>query len=663
MKRFFVGALTLVAALCSTSAADERVLLTIDGKPSTVEEFMYIYQKNNKETQLDQKSVDEYLDLFINFKLKVHEAEQQGIDTTAAFRKEFESYRKQATPKYMVDKASEEAIVQKVYGRMLWDRKVSHIAIQCPPTATAEEEAAAREKIERARVRVTTGEPIVVGKGKRAKVKPGKVEDFNAVAVEMSEDPSTASNEGRIGWVTALRFIYPFEEAAYTTPVDSISEVFRSPFGFHILKVEEEAPHREIHAAHIMKMTPRGDMNAAAKAKFQIDSLYNVLQAGANFAETATRESEDRGSAVQGGDLRWFGRGQMVPEFEAVAFDMVTDSAISEPVLSKYGWHIIQFLGARGTADLADIRDEVMQKIRRSEYRQLIEDAFVDKLKAEYNFTLNTAALDTFYTLVETYNVTDSAFQAATTPLTGVLFTFADKTYTQGDFAHYLYQNYFSQQATKKALIDEKIGYFTARELRAHENSQLENKYPDLRNLMQEYHDGILLFEVSLREVWDKASQDTAGITAFFEERKDEYKWEEPRFKGYVVYCKDKNTMKAAKRIIKSADADSVASYLDTRLNIDSTQYVRFEKGLWKKGMNAAVDKYGFKDKAAEYTPTEELPFVFTIGKKLKGAEEYTDERGKVTSAYQDFLEKAWIQTLREKYTVWVDEEVLNSLK
>ncbi len=663
MKRFFVGALALVAMLCSATAADERVLLTIDGKPSTVEEFMYIYQKNNKETQLDQKSIEEYLDLFINFKLKVHEAEQQGIDTTAAFRKEFESYRKQATPKYMVDKKSEGAIMQKAYHRMLWDRKVRHIAIQCPETATAEEEAAALAKIERARLRVTTGEPIVVGKGKRAKTRPGKVEDFEAVVADMSEDPSVAQNDGLVGWVTPFRYVFPFEEATYNTPVGQVSEIFRSPFGFHILKVEEELPHREVHAAHIMKMVARDNVAQLAKAKYQIDSLYQILKGGADFATIATQNSDDRGSAMNGGDLSWFGRGQMVPEFEDVVFDMVTDSAISEPVLSKYGWHIIQFLGARGTADLADIREEVMQKIRRSEYRQILEDAFVDKLKAEYNFVLHTEALDTFYTLATQYSVVDSAFQAATSHSQNTLFTFADKTYTQGDFAKYLYENYFSQKNVGRALIDEKIGYFTARELRAHENSQLENKYPDLRNLMQEYHDGILLFEVSLREVWDKASQDTVGITQFFETNKANYPWDEPRFKGYVVYCKDKSTMKAAKRIIKSAAADSVASYLDTRLNIDSTQYVRFEKGLWKKGMNAAVDKYGFKDKKAEYTPTEEFPYVFTIGKKLKAPKEYTDERGKVTSDYQDYLEKEWIKALRAKYEVVVNEEVLQSIK
>ncbi len=665
MKRFFVSALACVAALTMSAqnVADTRVLLTIAGEPSTVDEFMYIYQKNNREAQVDQKSIADYLDLFINFKLKVHAAEEAGLDTTAKFKKELASYRNQAVPKYMIDHEAEEAALQKAYFRMLWDRKVRHIAIQCPATATPEEEAEALEKIERARQRVTTGLPVKVGKGKKAKAKPGVPEAFDIVAVEMSEDPSVLNNGGLVGWVTPFRFVYPFEEAAYNTEVGGISEVFRSPFGFHILKVEAEAPHREVHAAHIMKMTPRDNPEVAVRAKQQIDSLYTLVTAGgADFATIAVRESDDRGSAQQGGDLRWFGRGMMVPEFEDVAFAMTQDSSISVPVQSMYGWHIIQFLGAKGTPDLADIRDEVMNNVRRSEYRHQIENAFVDKLKKEYAFTESAEALAPFFALADQYPVTDDAFQNVAQTWGDTLFAFADKSYTQRDFATYLKENFFSQQPSPKALINEKYGYFVARELRAHENSNLENKYPELRNLMTEYHDGILLFDISLQEVWDKASADTVGLINFFNTHKDDYKWDEPRFKGYVCYCKDKATAKAAKRILKSAEPDSISSYLNTRLNVDSVQYIKFEKGLWKQGMNAAVDKYGFKNKKTDYLPTDELPVVFTYGKKLKAPEEYTDERGKVTSDYQDHLEKEWIKALRAKYEVVVNQEVLESL-
>ncbi len=664
MKKTILSIFALMAVLVSAQAADDRVLLTIDGEPSTVEEFMYIYQKNNPTVDSLKQSVEDYLQLFINFKLKVRAAEEVGIDTTEAFRKELEGYRNQAVPKYMVDKDAEDAAVQKAYKKMLWDRKVRHIAIQCPQEATLEQETEARAKIERALLRVTKGEPVKVGKGKRAKMKPGKVEDFAAVAMDMSEDPAVKDNEGLLGWITPWRYVYSLEEAAYNTPVGGISEIFRTPFGFHILKVEEELPHREIHAAHIMKMAPQNNEELIAQAKLAIDSLYDKVKNGANFAETAMQYSEDRGSAQRGGDLNWFSRGQMVPAFENVAFDMTELEPISEPVLSRFGWHIIQFLGSKGTPDLAEIRGDIQQKISRSEAKKEIDDAFIERLKKEYNFTVYQEALEPFYTLAEQYgDVRSNDFQVVAQTWNDSLFAIADKVYTQRDFTDYLYKNNFSFEQTAKGLIDEKFGYYTAREVLSYERANLENKYPELRNLMQEYHDGILLFEISLRNVWDKASLDTAGITTFFKEHKKEYTWDEKHFKGYVVYCKDKSSMKAAKQILRSAEPDSIASYIDSRINIDSTTYVHFEKGLWTKGMNPAVDKYGFKDKKVEYTPEEEFPYVFVYGKLLKSPEEYTDERGKVTADYQDYLEKEWIAALRAKYKVDVNKEVLHSIE
>ncbi|MCM1034712.1 MAG: peptidylprolyl isomerase [Paludibacter sp.] len=657
MKKLSLAVTLLItAATLAAQLPDTRVLLTINGEPSTVEEFMYIYQKNNQETQVEQKTINEYLELFINFKLKVKAAEQLGIDTTEAFLKELAGYRKQATPKYMVDPEAEEAAIQKAYGRMLNDRRVSHIAIKCPANATPEEEAAAIEKINRAYTRVTTGLPVVV----RRKTLPGTPEDFAIVAAEMSEDPSVADNGGMIGWVRPFRFVYPFEEQAYNTEVGHISNVFRTPFGFHILKVEEERPHLEVHAAHIMKMTPRGNDSVCAAAKQQIDSLYNILLAGEDFTTIAIQNSDDRGSAQRGGDLGWFGKGQMVPAFEDAAFAIEQEGTLSQPVQSVYGWHIIKLLERRGTPDLADIRDEVIKNIRRSEYQQEIDNAFVEKLKQDYNFTQNTEALAPIYNLAADYDVRDSVFMAAAAQLNDVLFRYADEYRTQADFAAYLRQNTFVQQLPTKAVIDDNYQRYVARELRAHEESLLEDKYPELRNLMTEYHDGILLFEVSLREVWDKAGQDTAGITAFFNAHRKDYTWDTPRYKGYVVYCKDKTTAKAAKRIIQSANADSVASYINNRLNLDSVQYVRFEKGLWKQGDNPAVDKYAFKK--GNYQPEEEFPYVFVIGKQLKGAEVYTDERGKVTSAYQDYLEQEWVKALRQEYNVVIDEDVLHTL-
>ena len=203
----------------------------------------------------------------------------------------------------------------------------------------------------------------------------------------------------------------------------------------------------------------------------------------------------------------------------------------------------------------------------------------------------------------------------------------------------------------------------TDEEVKNYADEHLEEKYPELKNLVQEYHDGILLFEVSLREVWDKAAKDTAGLEQFFAANKKKYTWDKPRFKGWLLQCKDKNSARAAQAIIRSAEPDSVKSYIARRINQDSTVYVKAQRGLWEQGKNAAVDKFGLKVKKAEFTPNEQLPYVVCVGKKLKAPAAWDDEKGKVTTDYQDFLEKAWIERLRAKYPVVINEEVWKKIK
>jgi peptidyl-prolyl cis-trans isomerase SurA len=200
-------------------------------------------------------------------------------------------------------------------------------------------------------------------------------------------------------------------------------------------------------------------------------------------------------------------------------------------------------------------------------------------------------------------------------------------------------------------------------DVKAYADEHLEAKYSELKNLVQEYHDGILLFEVSLREVWDKAAKDTAGLEAYFKANKKNYTWTAPRWKGYLVQAKDKSSAKAAQAIIKSANPDSIQSYIAKRVNCDSVTYVKVQHGLWEKGKNAAVDKFGFKDKKAEFTPSEELPVVVCVGKKLKAPENWMDVKSAIVTDYQDYLEAEWIKALRAKYPVVLNEEVWEKIK
>ena len=345
----FLGAL----ALSMMSFAQSEALMTINGKPVSAEEFLYIYEKNNQAGAIDPKTMDEYLDMFINFKLKVAEAESQGIDTTEAFKKELKGYRAQATPKYLQDEAAMDSLVEMSWRHMSKDRRAAHIAIQCPLNADSAAEAEALMKINDARERVTIGKEVLKGKGKKAKLVREPAEAFDVVAREVSTDPNVQETGGELGWITPFRYVYPLEEAVYNTPVGGISEIFRTQYGFHFVLVEEEREHIEVKARHIMKMVPRGEgpadsLDAAKKA--EIDAILKEVNAD-NFAEIAQRESDDRGSSMRGGDLGWFGKGMMVKPFEDATFSM-KEGEISEPIRTAYGWHIIYKEGERGIQPL-----------------------------------------------------------------------------------------------------------------------------------------------------------------------------------------------------------------------------------------------------------------------------------------------------------------------
>ena len=591
--------LAFFAVLMPAMAQQESApLMTIDGKPISAEEFLYIYEKNNQAGAVDPKTMDEYLDMFINFKLKVIEAENQGIDTTASFLKELKGYRSQATPKYLQDESAMDSLVELSWRHMANDRRAAHIAIQCPQSADSATQAEALAKINEARVRVTEGlvkveRKKVKGRWKNIE-KRQPVEAFDAVAREISTDPSVQETGGELGWITPFRFVYPLEEAVYTTEIGGISPVFRTQYGYHIVLVEEEKAHIDVKARHIMKMVPRGEgaTDSVDAAKHALmDSIAKIVTPE-TFAAIAQAESDDRGSSVRGGDLGWFGKGMMVKEFEDEAFRL-KPGEISAPFRTAYGWHIIYKEDERGILPFDSLRSQIQRQVLRDERAQEAAKSFIRKTRAEYNLPAEMSDAD----------------------------------------------------------------------VKAYADAHLEEKYPELKSLVREYHDGILLFEVSLREVWDKAAKDTAGLENYFKANKKKYTWTKPRWKGWLLQCKDQSSAKAAKAIIKNAHADSINSYIAHRVNRDSVTYVKVQHGLWEQGKSAAVDKFGFKDKKAEFTPNENLPVVECVGKKLKAPEVWSDEKGKVTTDYQDYLEAEWIKTLRAKYPVVLNQEVWERIK
>ena len=645
MKSSVIAFLTFWAlSVGSFAQTSDPVLMTINGKPVSKSEFEYIYNKNNTNNSLDKKTLDEYVELFINFKLKVEEAKKQGIDTTEAFISELSGYRSQLTRPYLTDPKVDEILLREAYERSKEDVDVSHILIRIPQNALPADTLKAWNEINTIWRRL-------------------EHENFSRVAKEISQDESAEKNSGRLGWISVFRTVYPFESAAYNTAVGSYSKPIRTAFGYHIVKVHARRKTLgDVLVSHIMILTNKGDDVLNKRAKITIDSLYQRLTSGEDFGALARKYSQDKTTSSKNGELPWFGSGRMVPEFEKAAFALKNVGEISKPIQTNGGWHILKLLDKKGIASFDELKADLERKVKRDDRSKSGQHVFLAKLRNEYNYKLIPANLTEFYKLAASKKLTDSTFIVEATKLNKPIFSFASKNYSQIDFAKFLKENPVSEKSSPKEIIDEKLDEFVDQELLDYEDSQLENKYEDFRLLMQEYHDGILLFEVSNREVWDKASRDTQGLTKYFNSHKADYKWEKPHFKGYVVLCKEKETLSEAKQIIKKAPKDSIEKFLRTRLN-EPVQRVKIEKGLFVQGENKVVDDQIFKSND-KYIPTAEYPYFYVSGKLLKTKpEDFSDVRGLVTADYQEYLDKTWIKALRSKYEVVVDQNVLKTVK
>lgn len=632
---FFTAALTL--ATCAFAQQSDPVLMRINDKDITRSEFEYIYNKNNSNNELDKKTLDEYVDLFVNFKLKVAAAENAGIDTTKAFKNEFNGYRQQLAKAYLTDESVDENNALEVYNRLKENIEASHILVRISPEATEEEVNDAYNKAERARQRILNGEA------------------FDKVAREVSEDPSVAQNGGYLGYFTALQMVFPFEDAAYNLKVGEISEPVRTDFGFHVIKVTNRRPDQgKVLVAHIFKYLPQDaskerEQEIAAK----MDSIYAVLQQGADFAELAKTYSEDKGTATRGGELPWIGLHQTVKEFEDVAFSLQKDE-ISKPFNSPNGMHIVKLLDRKAIEPFAEKKDEIVRRLNRQGRGNKGVEALVARLKNEYGYTFNDEVAGKAKIALERLaEMKKDSTLSAPAAISGSLFVLGGKEYPVQEFVAW------ADNRTENA--DKLLNDYVNKKILAYEDSRLEKKYPDFGHLMQEYRDGILLFEISNRQVWDKASKDEEGLAAYFKENKSNYAWDAPRFKGIILHCTDKNVAKEAKKLTKKNPEDEWVNVIRKTLNNDSVTVVKVTKGLYVKGDNKYVDKLVFK--TGSFEPVKDLPFTTTIGKLLKkGPETYKDVRGPVTADYQNYLETAWIKELRDLYKVEINEEVLKTV-
>ena len=647
LKQIFLT-LFIGAASFSAIAQSSDIILTVEDEKVTREDFESIFRKNNRDSVITTASLDEYMELFVNFKLKVREAIELGLDTSSSFQRELLGYRKQLARPYLVDQALLDELIFEAYERQQQEVRASHILIKCDDNASPADTLKAYNKIVELRNRIVNGE------------------DFETVATGKngSQDPSVRDNKGDLGYFTAFQMVYPFEEAAFTTEVGDISQPLRTRYGYHILKVHDKRDARgEILAAHIMIRVDENNPTSAQEGEQKINEIYALLQEGNDFAELSTKYSDDPSTAKRGGELPWFGTGKMVEEFEDAAFNLEKNGEISQPFLSPYGWHIVKRIDYKAIPDFKTAKNDIKSKVSRDARAELTKSSFLSKLRAEYQVKVDDKCLKEIYKAASA----DSAFFGkGLAPIKSktrakTLLTIDGNVRTLGDFVDELAQAKIrDKRLQSNEIVDQQLEAYINDELMAYEDSRLEEKYNDFRLLMNEYHDGILLFELTDEKVWSKAVKDTLGLQAFYEGHKDQFMWEE-RADVVIYTCKDAKVAKALRKALdKGLDLNAINDQLNetTRLNFS------YEEDVLEKSDNPLLEKVDWKVGLSENIDENGQIVIVQINEIKPAAPKTLDEaRGLITAEYQNYLEAEWIKSLRSKYRFEINASVLHSIK
>lgn len=644
-KAILSFSLVLLAAMSASAGKDnDPVLMTIDNKPIKLSEFEYLYNKNNSQQQATQP-VDDYLDMFINYKLKVAEAESKGLDQNEAFRSEYATYCKDLAQPYIIDPQLKKDLVKLTYDRMGEEVDVSHIMI---PLATGKNEIV-KQKAFLDSIRTA----IIDGRA-----------DFAAEADKYSIDPGVKRNHGHMGVITGGRYPIVFEDAAYSTPVGEISPVIETPFGYHIVLVNGRQPASgEVLVQHILKLTQGASPEKIAAQKAAIDSIYVLLQNGADFDELAKAESEDPGSARQGGHIDWFGKGRMVPEFEEISYTL-QDGETSKPFTTSYGYHIVRRLDHRGIAPFNEVQGQIGAMIDRDERQFIPVRKTNQKLRQKYNASFVTKNIDAVENEITKAGKLDASLIEKYVKDTRPVITYNKPiaTATVSDVFSSIAPNNRTMSADDAcAFVENRLEELANDAVMQAARDNLAKENSEYRNLLNEYRDGMLLFEISDANVWEKSKTDKEGLDKFFRNNRNKYTtWTTPKFKGFIIFANSDSIKNEAQQYLAEnpVPRDQVVDVMKQKFG----KNVRVERVLAAKGDNDIIDAVAFGGEMPELKGKWIALFPYDE-KIIDQPEEPADERGAVTADYQSYLESNWLKDLHKSHKVKVNKKVLEEFK
>ena len=634
-----------------SAQSDDPVLFTVGDDPVYLSEFKYIYEKNNADqADYSKESLKEYLALYEKFKLKVRRAKDIGLDTIQALSDELAGYRKQLAKSYLKDKEISNNLVEQVIERMKTDVEVSHIFVSAGGKISTEKLVAAKKKINDIYDKL-----VSIGS-----------DNFSDLAKTLSEDKVSALKGGKLGYYTAPLpdGFYNFENAMYSTPVGSFSKPVKSKMGYHIIYVSDKRPARgQMEIAHILfrkEKSPKLNM----ELKVEADSVYNMIKEGRSFETFAAKFSDDQKTKSNGGYLGFFGINQYESAFEDAAFSLQVDGEVTKPIETKLGYHIIKRISKRDNSNIEKLRRRIETRISKSDRFSIAEDKLIEDVKKEAGFSEDKMALKRLTTGLDESFYTYK-WEAPEYDNTLTLFTLDNNKFSLNTFAKFLKTNIrerlkYSKSTPYETAANELYADFVKEKVMEHEESNLEEKYPDFKALMQEYREGILLFEITKQEVWDKASQDSVGLKKYYSKNTDKYMWPE-RIKvyQYTITADDKKKAESAYNYAKKKDHDKFLERYDNDKTIEMTYKV---ETLSKD--DASIKELSLKKNAVTpYTiAAPSVTFYKYIGVEPATKKSLSEARGYVIADYQDQLEIEWIKELKNMYKIQVDEKVLKSI-
>jgi peptidyl-prolyl cis-trans isomerase SurA len=654
MNRFFLSLTLLLTGFVAQAQKEDPVLFTCGGTNVHVSEFEYIYTKTNgKNADFSRASLQEYLDLYIRFKLKVERAKAMKLDTIPSLREELQSYRRQLSDSYLINREVTDRLVREVYERSAQDVEVHHIFFALSPEASPADTLAAYRKALAAKKQLDSG-----------------AEDFASLARTVSEDKSTAPNGGKIGFLNVLfpNGFYGLENAAYTLPLLKVSEPIRSPAGYHLLQVGARRPARgEIEIAHIMlrKDLWEGDPD---KLKQQIYSHHQQLLDGKRFETLCSEVSQDSRTLEKGGYLGFFGINRYEQAFEDTAFAIRQDGDFSWPVESSIGWHIIKRISKKEFPSFEIARLQFENQIRQDGRFELARKAMIEQIKKANGFKENTALLDkmakilndTFYTF---------RWKAPAGGQKEVLFSLSSRRYTMEEFNTFLAgasrERMQLSETPFRGALQTLYLQFVESACMQFEEGQLEARYPDFKALLREYQEGILLFEATRIEVWDKASQDSAGLERFFATIPGKYQWNERA--EVTKYFVDAFNAGVLESVRNAAATKSKAEMLEAFNTKEKTIIARAEESFLERDKSQEaleIRQWTAGEVTAIKADRGSGQFYFCKVENVIPAQpkKLSEARGYIVADYQDYLEQEWVEALRAKYPVKVDQNVFEKM-